>query len=60
MTSYLIPVKLKLQRRDASRLCRSPADTLMLTRRHPGDPRVRLRPIPVRVSDDGIYIEAPD
>lgn len=30
------------------------------TGRHPGDPRVRLRPIPVRVSGDGIYIEAPD
>ena len=27
------------------------------TGRHPGDPRVRLRPIPVRVSDDGIYIQ---
>ena len=23
------------------------------TGRHPGDPRVRLRPIPVRVADDG-------
>ena len=29
------------------------------TGRHPGDPRVRLRPIPVRVADDSIYIEAP-
>jgi nitrite reductase/ring-hydroxylating ferredoxin subunit len=29
------------------------------TGRHPGDPRMRLRSIPVRVSDDGIYIEAP-
>ena len=29
------------------------------TGRHPGDPRVRLRPIPVRVVDDGIYIDAP-
>ena len=29
------------------------------TGRHPGDPRVRLRPVPVRVRDDAIYIEAP-
>ena len=30
------------------------------TGRHPGDPRVRLRPIPVRVTDDAIYVDAPD
>jgi nitrite reductase/ring-hydroxylating ferredoxin subunit len=29
------------------------------TGRHPGDPRVRLRPIPVRVAGDEIYIDAP-
>ena len=30
------------------------------TGRHPGDPRVRLRPIPVRVVNDAIYIDTPD
>ena len=30
------------------------------TGRHPGDPRVRLRPIPVRVTGDAIYIDTPD
>jgi nitrite reductase/ring-hydroxylating ferredoxin subunit len=30
------------------------------TGRHPGDSRVRLRPIPVRVADGNIYLETPD
>ncbi len=30
------------------------------TGRHPGDPRVRLRPIPLRIAGASIYIEAPE